>query len=127
MKDGDYNFYATMPRIHHKWIGCITDGITFASFSKTQYYTQFSLAAKKKEIYDRYGKAGLSGSAGASHNADFSGFGNFGDFRDPFEVFREFFGGRDPFADFFGSNNPSGGTVSFVRNLVTEFFKYCFF
>lgn len=32
-------------------------------------------------------------------------------FRNPDDVFREFFGGRDPFADFFGksSKNESGG------------------
>jgi len=61
--------------------------------------------AKKREVYDRYGKEGLSGSGG-SHggpNMDFDDFhfGGFGGFRDPFEVFRDFFGGRDPFAEFF--------------------------
>ena len=67
----------------------------------------FVYSAKKREIYDRYGKEGLSGSGG-SHggpDVDFNfHFGGFGGFRDPFEVFRDFFGGRDPFADFFGQD-----------------------
>ena len=62
--------------------------------------------AEKRKIYDRYGKEGLSG-AGGSHggpDVDFEfSFGYPGGFRDPFEVFREFFGGRDPFVDFFGA------------------------
>ncbi|KAL5006477.1 hypothetical protein ScPMuIL_015283 [Solemya velum] len=58
---------------------------------------------EKRDIYDRYGKEGLSAGGGGGHDYDFSnGFG-FHDFhfRDPEEVFREFFGGRDPFAEFF--------------------------
>ena len=65
----------------------------------------FFCLAKKKEIYDRYGKDGLSGSAGSHGGPDVDlhdfHFGGFDGFRDPFEVFRDFFGGRDPFADFF--------------------------
>jgi DnaJ family protein B protein 6 len=71
--------------------------------------------SKKRDVYDRYGKAGLSGGGGAS-NADFDfetyGFTNF---HDPFEVFREFFGGRDPFADFF-ANDTTHGFSSFSSN-----------
>lgn len=33
-------------------------------------------------------------------------------FRDPFELFREFFGGRDPFEDMFGP----GGIIVFFCN-----------
>ncbi len=40
------------------------------------------------------------GSAGSSFPDDFPGFSF--TFRSPDEVFREFFGGQDPFADFFG-------------------------
>lgn len=40
------------------------------------------------------------GSSGPSTPGDFPGF-TF-TFRSPDEVFREFFGGQDPFADFFG-------------------------
>ncbi|XP_070566643.1 dnaJ homolog subfamily B member 6-like isoform X10 [Ptychodera flava] len=60
---------------------------------------------KKKEIYDRYGVEGLNGSTGASDfgaefHDDFGSFFHF-DFKTPDEVFRDFFGGRDPFAEFF--------------------------
>ncbi|XP_043931801.1 dnaJ homolog subfamily B member 2 isoform X2 [Protopterus annectens] len=54
----------------------------------------------KRDVYDRYGKDGLSGCNGAAGpNAEFPGF--VFTFRSPDEVFREFFGGRDPFADLF--------------------------
>lgn len=44
----------------------------------------------------------MSAGGGGGHDYDFNGYG-FHDFhfRDPEEVFREFFGGRDPFAEFF--------------------------
>ena len=64
----------------------------------------YDYSAKKREIYDRFGKEGLSGSGdsrgGPNMDFDFH-FGGFGGFRDPFEVFRDFFGGHDPFAEFF--------------------------
>ncbi|CAO2622648.1 DnaJ homolog subfamily B member 6 [Lemmus lemmus] len=67
--------------------------------------------AKKRDIYDKYGKEGLNGGGGGSH------------FDSPFDddVFREFFGGRDPFSfdffedpfdDFFGSRRASRGNRS---------------
>ncbi|KAK2859566.1 hypothetical protein Q5P01_004186 [Channa striata] len=60
---------------------------------------------KKRNIYDRYGKQGLSGGGGGGggeeHFDHFSGF----TFRNPDDVFREFFGGRDPFADLFGDDH----------------------
>ncbi|XP_037655150.1 dnaJ homolog subfamily B member 6-like [Choloepus didactylus] len=58
--------------------------------------------AKKRDIYEKYGKEGLNGGGGGGSYFD-SPF-EFGfTFRNPDEVFREFFGGRDPFAfDFFG-------------------------
>ncbi|KAG8138772.1 hypothetical protein E2320_001606, partial [Naja naja] len=53
---------------------------------------------KKRDIYDKYGKEGLSG--GGSHFD--SPFEYSFTFRNPDDVFREFFGGRDPFSfDFF--------------------------
>lgn len=62
------------------------------------------LSDKQKRVtYDRYGKEGLRHNGSAAHfshdpfRAQFHRFA----FRDPFDVFREFFGGRDPFADFF--------------------------
>ncbi|XP_023660648.1 dnaJ homolog subfamily B member 6-like [Paramormyrops kingsleyae] len=57
--------------------------------------------ANKRDTYDRYGKEGLSTNGGGNYqNGDHMG-GGF-TFRNPEDVFREFFGGRDPFADFFG-------------------------
>jgi DnaJ-class molecular chaperone len=75
-------------------------------------------AEKKRKVYDQYGREGLqpngvgSGSPGRHfrrhrHPRDFDddleGFESFGFpnfvFRDPEDVFREFFGGRDPFQD----------------------------
>ncbi|XP_026147659.1 dnaJ homolog subfamily B member 6b [Mastacembelus armatus] len=67
---------------------------------------------KKKNIYDRYGKEGLSG-GGAGGGGGRGGGGGYYDpfagegftFRNPDDVFREFFGGRDPFADFFADDH----------------------
>ncbi|XP_051266908.1 dnaJ homolog subfamily B member 6b isoform X1 [Dicentrarchus labrax] len=60
----------------------------------------------KRNIYDRYGKEGLSGGGGGGggggHYEHFGGSGF--TFRNPDDVFREFFGGRDPFADFFADD-----------------------
>ncbi|XP_044102863.1 dnaJ homolog subfamily B member 6 isoform X1 [Neovison vison] len=56
--------------------------------------------AKKRDIYDRYGKEGLNGGGGGIHFDNQFEFGF--TFRNPDDVFREFFGGRDPFSfDFF--------------------------
>ncbi|CAD5112106.1 DgyrCDS1348 [Dimorphilus gyrociliatus] len=59
---------------------------------------------QKRSVYDKYGKEGLSGQGsnmGGMPNFNMGGFGNFGfAFRDPDEVFREFFGDRDPFRGF---------------------------
>ncbi|XP_027824873.1 dnaJ homolog subfamily B member 6 isoform X6 [Ovis aries] len=76
--------------------------------------------AKKRDIYDRYGKEGLNGGGGGGSHFD-SPF-EFGfTFRNPDEVFREFFGGRDPFSfdffedpfeDFFGNRRGPRGSRS---------------
>lgn len=62
----------------------------------------------KRNIYDRYGKEGLSGGGGGGGGGgghyDHFGGGGF-TFRNPEDVFREFFGGRDPFADFFAEDD----------------------
>ncbi|XP_062861433.1 dnaJ homolog subfamily B member 2 isoform X2 [Trichomycterus rosablanca] len=69
----------------------------------------------KREAYDTYGKSRIpnSGSGGGSFSDDFPGF-TF-TFRSPEEVFREFFGGQDPFADFF-DDFPFGGLHSGMHN-----------
>ncbi|XP_045434246.1 dnaJ homolog subfamily B member 6 isoform X14 [Pipistrellus kuhlii] len=61
--------------------------------------------AKKRDIYDRYGKEGLNGGGGGGGGSHFDNPFEFGfTFRNPDDVFREFFGGRDPFSfDFFGA------------------------
>ncbi|KAK2905233.1 hypothetical protein Q8A67_007032 [Cirrhinus molitorella] len=65
----------------------------------------------KRDAYDRYGRSDMpsTGSGSSSFPDDFPGF-TF-TFRSPDEVFREFFGGQDPFADFF-DDFPFGGMHS---------------
>ncbi|EGW13601.1 dnaJ homolog subfamily B member 3 [Cricetulus griseus] len=59
--------------------------------------------ARKREVYDRCGEAGEVGGGGAAGSPFQDAFQYVFSFRDPAEVFREFFGGRDPFSfDFFG-------------------------
>lgn len=59
--------------------------------------------AKKRDVYDKYGKEGLNGGGGGGSGIHFDNPFEFGfTFRNPDDVFREFFGGRDPFSfDFF--------------------------
>ncbi|XP_016135477.1 dnaJ homolog subfamily B member 6-like isoform X1 [Sinocyclocheilus grahami] len=54
----------------------------------------------KRRQYDKYGKEGLS-HRGGHYDEDFMGGFTF---RNPDDVFREFFGGRDPFAGFFADD-----------------------
>ncbi|XP_010126555.1 PREDICTED: dnaJ homolog subfamily B member 6, partial [Chlamydotis macqueenii] len=75
---------------------------------------------KKRDIYDRYGKEGLiNGGGGGNHHDNPFEFGF--TFRNPEDVFREFFGGRDPFSfdffedpfeDFFGGRRGPRGNRS---------------
>ncbi|KAL5263612.1 hypothetical protein ACHWQZ_G008844 [Mnemiopsis leidyi] len=65
---------------------------------------------KKKEVYDRYGKQGLNGTSDGGPEGNFQDFGGF-HFRSADDIFREFFGGRDPFADMmFGGRHSSNGS-----------------
>uniref|UniRef100_A0A4W2EWG4 J domain-containing protein n=1 Tax=Bos indicus x Bos taurus TaxID=30522 RepID=A0A4W2EWG4_BOBOX len=74
--------------------------------------------AKKRDVYDRYGEAGVEGGGGgrAGGGRPFEDpFECIFTFRDPADVFREFFGSRDPFSfDFFGDplENFVGGKAS---------------
>ncbi|XP_053137176.1 dnaJ homolog subfamily B member 2 isoform X2 [Hemicordylus capensis] len=61
----------------------------------------------KREIYDRYGKEGLMGAGGPSGPRPNAGMPEFAfTFRSAHDVFREFFGGQDPFVDFFDDISP---------------------
>ncbi|KAB1278668.1 DnaJ-like protein subfamily B member 3 [Camelus dromedarius] len=74
--------------------------------------------AKKRDVYDRCGEAGVEGGGGRPFEDPFEDVFTF---RDPADVFREFFGGRDPFSfDFFGDSRftsfgsvGNGGVSSF--------------
>ncbi|XP_003439273.2 dnaJ homolog subfamily B member 6b isoform X1 [Oreochromis niloticus] len=57
----------------------------------------------KRNVYDRYGKEGLSGGGGGGGGGHYDHFSSF-TFRNPEDVFREFFGGRDPFTDLFADD-----------------------
>ncbi|KAG8015211.1 DnaJ-like protein subfamily B member 1 [Nibea albiflora] len=61
---------------------------------------------KKKDIYDRYGEEGLKG-GGPTGGGGGGGPGTFSyTFQgDPHAIFEEFFGGRNPFGQFFGARN----------------------
>jgi DnaJ-class molecular chaperone len=84
----------------------------------------------KKKVYDQYGKEGLNPSAGGRPRSNFqSDFGDFGrgfsgfssggafSFADADEIFKRAFGGRDPFAGFFGDDDDDffGGFGNFGR------------
>ncbi|TFJ98361.1 zinc-binding protein A33-like [Platysternon megacephalum] len=63
----------------------------------------------KRDLYDRYGKDGLTGAGTGDPRGGAGAPGFTFTFRGADEVFREFFGGRDPFADFFGTPcDPTG-------------------
>ena len=55
----------------------------------------------KREIYDKYGKEGLTGDAARNESANGAGFARVFVFRNPEEIFRDFFGGFDPFENIF--------------------------
>lgn len=63
---------------------------------------------EKRIVYDKYGKEGLLNNGPAHEDFDFGGFdhgfGHHFTFRNPNDVFREFFGGRDPFAEMFANS-----------------------
>lgn len=69
----------------------------------------------KRTIYDKYGFEGLESGRGSSNSRGFSsGDFNMGafhhfDFRDAEDMFRNFFGGRDPFAAFMDDEDMFGG------------------
>ncbi|XP_062972865.1 dnaJ homolog subfamily B member 2-like isoform X2 [Elgaria multicarinata webbii] len=86
----------------------------------------------KREVYDRYGKEGLVGAGGPSASRAHPGPEYTFTFRSAHDVFREFFGGRDPFADFFddpfsdlrgpGPRHPAAGPFFSPFSASPEFF-----
>ncbi|XP_020647657.3 dnaJ homolog subfamily B member 2 [Pogona vitticeps] len=87
----------------------------------------------KREVYDRYGKEGLMGAGGPSESRPHAGPEFTFTFRSAHDVFREFFGGRDPFADFFddpfsdlhgpGPRHPGAGPFFSPFQASPEFFS----
>ncbi|XP_007419856.1 dnaJ homolog subfamily B member 2 isoform X1 [Python bivittatus] len=87
----------------------------------------------KREVYDRYGKEGLMGAAGSGGSRAHPGPEFTFTFRSAHDVFREFFGGRDPFADFFddpfadlrgsGPRHPAAGPFFSSFPASSEFFS----
>ncbi|BFZ02028.1 hypothetical protein BsWGS_05067 [Bradybaena similaris] len=81
---------------------------------------------KKREVYDLYGKEGvLSGGHKGDEEFNFnpSAFGGFHfHFRTPEEIFRDFFGTDDPFANFFGgfSHGNSFGSSFFSQDPIAS-------
>ncbi|XP_037542307.1 dnaJ homolog subfamily B member 2 isoform X2 [Nematolebias whitei] len=74
----------------------------------------------RREAYDRYGNDRMPHSG--SSTSDFSGFPDYTfTFRSPDEVFREFFGGQDPFSSFFDDFPAFGGST---RQGPSRFFSF---
>ncbi|XP_055004427.1 dnaJ homolog subfamily B member 2 isoform X2 [Boleophthalmus pectinirostris] len=74
----------------------------------------------RRDSYDRYGSDNTRHTGSA--NADFSDFPGFTfTFRNPDDVFREFFGGQDPFANFFDDFSSFGSSS---RMGTSRFFSF---
>ncbi|KAJ9458928.1 Chaperone protein DnaJ [Diplonema papillatum] len=67
----------------------------------------------KRSRYDRYGRSGLNGSTGGGGGG---GGSRAGPAHDPFDLFRSFFGGRDPFASFFDDDDAFGSSMGRTRS-----------
>nr|XP_046263191.1 dnaJ homolog subfamily B member 1b [Scatophagus argus] len=60
---------------------------------------------KKRDIYDRYGEEGLKGGGPSGGGGGGPGTFSYTFQGDPHAIFEEFFGGRNPFGQFFGARN----------------------
>jgi len=64
---------------------------------------------EKRAVFDRFGSEGLRpGGGGSSGSPSHHSFSFTNTPTDPFDLFRTFFGGRDPFRDPFGGGDPFG-------------------
>ncbi|XP_026503134.1 dnaJ homolog subfamily B member 2 [Terrapene carolina triunguis] len=84
----------------------------------------------KRDLYDRYGKDGLTGTGTGDPRGGAGAPGFTFTFRGADEVFREFFGGRDPFADFFDdvglfSDLHAGGPRGHGRGGPSVAYSFC--
>ncbi|XP_074973775.1 dnaJ homolog subfamily B member 2-like [Caretta caretta] len=84
----------------------------------------------KRDLYDRYGKDGLTGAGTGDPRGGAGAPGFTFTFRGADEVFREFFGGRDPFADFFDdvglfSDLHAGGPRGHGRGGPSVAYSFC--
>lgn len=72
-----------------------------------------TIVEDKRNIYNKYGRAGLEQNSSPGPSFSSANFHDFGGahgfhqfhFRDPMDLFREFFGGTDPFEDLFRESN----------------------
>jgi len=78
------------------------------------------LSDKEKRVkYDKFGVDGLKAGGGYQNGSShgfrprptYSGFDDY--FRSPFDVFRDFFGSRDPFKEFFNGRDPFANHFNF--------------
>ncbi|XP_067385545.1 dnaJ homolog subfamily B member 2-like [Emydura macquarii macquarii] len=71
----------------------------------------------KRDLYDRYGKDGLTGAGPGGSRAEEGAPGFMFHFRSPHDIFREFFGGQDPF---YGPSGPFNCNINSGKG-------FCFF
>lgn len=70
---------------------------------------------KRKDIYDKYGEEGLKGGLGAGSDAGAPGGYTYTFHGDPREIFKNFFGTDDPFANIFGGQSRRRGPDNFME------------
>ncbi|ORX90289.1 DnaJ-domain-containing protein [Basidiobolus meristosporus CBS 931.73] len=77
--------------------------------------------AEKRAIYDRYGEQGLKNGGSSGGYGTNPGFSGGFQFHSPDEIFRTFFNGQDPFANFFGNHGGMFGRDPFFAQPMAPF------